>query len=89
MSENCINASIKARLGKKRPKELIEKIKQTKRNKLDYKIYQYDLNNIFLKEWNSLIEIQENLGYKTSNIHNCLTKKSKTSNEYKWKKISK
>lgn len=89
MSQEAIDASIKSRLGKKRSKEIINKIKISKRLKSTYLIRQYSLDNTLIKEWSCLAEIQEILGFSKPNIHNCLTNKSKTSNGYKWKKINK
>lgn len=48
------------------------------------KIKQYTLNNIFIKEWGSIVEAANY--YKTSieNIYSCLNKKSKTAKGFKW-----
>ena len=49
-------------------------------------VYQYDLEDNFIKEWESITEIQEKLGFANSNISNCcLGKRQKTAYGYKWK----
>lgn len=49
------------------------------------KILQYDLNNVFLKEWDSAMEIQRNLKINNSNIIACCRSKRKTAGGFKWK----
>ena len=49
------------------------------------KILQYDLNNVFLKEWDSAMEIQRNLKINNSNIIACCISKRKTAGGFKWK----
>jgi group I intron endonuclease len=48
------------------------------------KVYQFDLNNNFIKEWNSVIEIQKELNFPNSNISTCCNKKQKTAYGFKW-----
>ena len=45
------------------------------------KVYQYDLNNIFIKEWDSVKEAEIQVG---KGVGNCARGISKTSNGYKW-----
>lgn len=46
---------------------------------------QYDLNGNFIKEWESLIQIEKELGYKNSNISSNINGKTKMAYGYKWK----
>ena len=52
------------------------------------KINQFTLNNEFIKEWESLQEIEKVLGYSISSISQCCSGKSKTSNEFIWKNLN-
>lgn len=88
LSEETINKLKLVSKGIKRIEEVKNKISLSKRLKMSYKINQFDKNGLLVKTWDSLREIQEVLGYNVSNIHNCLTNKSKYSHGYKWKKIN-
>ena len=48
-------------------------------------ILQFDLNNNLVKQWDSQIEIQRELGYKQSVISNCCNGRGKTAYGYIWK----
>ena len=48
------------------------------------RIIQLDLNNNLIKIWDSLMDIQNNLGYFQSNITMCCQGKRKTSKGFKW-----
>lgn len=48
-------------------------------------ILQFDLNNNLIKQWDSQIEIQRELGYKQSVISNCCNGRGKTAYGYIWK----
>lgn len=48
-------------------------------------INQYDLNNNFLKKWNSIKEASDNLDIKNSAIINCCKGRTKYSGGYIWK----
>lgn len=50
------------------------------------KVYQYDLNYNFIKEWDSVADIKRALGYSTGSIICCCLKKPryKTSHKYIW-----
>jgi hypothetical protein len=48
------------------------------------KVYQYDLNNKFIKEWESTKQIERILGIPNSYISAVCTGKNKTSQGYKW-----
>jgi len=48
-------------------------------------ILQYDLNNNFIKEWDSATDVKKELGYNNSSITNCCKNISKTSYNYIWK----
>lgn len=69
-----------ARTGQKRT----QKTKDLIRKSLNKPILQYDLQGNFIKEWNSLTEVQ--LFYKTKSIGNCVRRGfNYTSCGYKWK----
>lgn len=73
--------------GKTRTKEHCENISKAKKgisNKLNYiPILQYDKNNNFIREWESITSAREEL--KISNISHCLSGKYKTSGGFIWK----
>jgi len=48
-------------------------------------IIQYTLDGKFVKEWNFLREIEESLGYSSTDISSCCLKKLRTSNGYVWR----
>lgn len=48
-------------------------------------VHQYDLNNNYIKTWNSIAEVGDYYNINTSKIRSCLCGKSKTSINYKWK----
>lgn len=48
------------------------------------KVNQLSLEGEFIKKWNSLTEIQNELGYPNSNISCCCIKKQKTAYGYRW-----
>lgn len=48
-------------------------------------IEQFDLNNIFIKEWPSGKDVQQKLGILRSSISQCLKGKTKTAGGFKWK----
>lgn len=47
-------------------------------------VYQYDLDGNFIKEWGSLIEIQEVLGYLKANISHCCLGKYQSAYGFIW-----
>lgn len=49
------------------------------------KIIQYSLDMVFLKEWESAVEIEKNLGFMRSSICQCAKGKIKTSNKFIWR----
>lgn len=53
-------------------------------SKHNRKVYQYDKNMKFIKEWTNLNEISKELGYNCSAIGNCCLGYSKTSNGFIW-----
>lgn len=65
--------------GKPSPETINKRIK-TSTNK----VLQYDLEGNFIKEWNSLIEIKEVLGFHKETIRLNINGKTKYSNGYKW-----
>lgn len=54
-------------------------------NKNGFKILQYDLEDKFIKEWNTVKEIKDNTNYSFTTIYECLNGKYKQANGYKWK----
>lgn len=52
-------------------------------------ILQFDLQGNFIREWNSSIEIERELGYYSSNIRSCCRGKIKTAYGYIWKRKNK
>jgi hypothetical protein len=90
LSENTKNKLRDINTGKKLSEETKDKISNSKKGKLSWNhgkskdsIIQLDLNNNFLKEWNSLIDIQ-NAGYQKSNVINVCNGKRKSHGGYKW-----
>lgn len=70
------------KLGTKLSKESIEK----RTEKLNKKVYQYDLNGVFIKEWNSIKEAGETLNISRGNISKCSNEKMKFAGGYVWRK---
>ena len=56
--------------------------------KLSKQVLQYDLNGNFIKEWQSVMEIQRQLNYKASNISSYCSGKKKSAYGYIWKYAS-
>jgi group I intron endonuclease len=53
-------------------------------HKLCKKVYQFNLNGELIKEWDSVIKIQEELNLPNSNISACCNDKQKTAYGFKW-----
>lgn len=72
---------------KPKTKEHKEKIKESKKFQTNWRkpdvIIQYDLNNIIIKEWESIKKAQEWLG--KGDIRSCCKGKQKTAGGYIWK----
>lgn len=69
---------------------LINIRKNKKRSfKRNRKVYQYDKNMNFIREWENLNEISAILGYNCSAIGNCCLGYSKTSNGFIWSYVKK
>lgn len=62
--------------------EWIEKQRKSQHTK---KVYQYNLDNILIKVWESAHEIQRELGFSQSKISECCRKKRKTAYKFIWK----
>lgn len=64
--------------------------KRTKKvkTKLAKKVRQYDLKGNFIKEYESTIEVERQLGYFQSSISNCCNNKRKTAYGFKWKYVN-
>lgn len=48
-------------------------------------VLQYSLDGILLREWDSVIEIQDKLGFRVNSIRRCCEGYSNSSHGYKWK----
>ena len=73
-----INHSFKAGLSKGR---------RDAENKLSKKIGQYSLNGDFIKEWDSAMQIQRELGFNNSAISACCLRKYRQCYGYLWRHI--
>lgn len=63
----------------------IHSYKTNIRKKATKIIYQYDLDNNFIKEWNSIDEASKYLKINRGNIGSCCNKRRNTAGKYKWK----
>ena len=70
-------------ISKETKQKMSESHKKRNYKFLDKKIYQYDLNNNFIQEWESIKQAQ--LALKISNISSCANNKRKTSSGFIWK----
>lgn len=68
--------------GFKRSEETKEKIRVSSMGKNSKKILQYDLNNNFIKKWDSIVSSERVYG---KGIKNCLIKKTYTGGGYIWR----
>lgn len=59
-----------------------------KNGKCSKKVFQYDLENNFIKEWPSLNEVERQTGISAANISRCCTGKRNTSMGFKWRYAS-
>lgn len=60
-----------------------------KNNNIDTKIYQYDLNGNFIKEWNSCKEVTNQLGYNAALLGKCKNEIRQSAYNYQWKSYKK
>lgn len=77
-----------ANTGKKRTQESIENYKKSqerRRDRIAYRILQYDLNGVFIREWRCAFDIEKELGFQRSSIRDCCNQKSKTFKGYIWR----
>lgn len=58
-----------------------------KENHLSVKVNQYSKDNIFIKTWNSIADIERELNISRQSIYQCCKGKSKTAGDYMWKYI--
>lgn len=49
-----------------------------------FKIYQYSLNNEFIKVWGSMSDIKRELDFNISHISLCVNNKKPTAYKFKW-----
>ena len=56
--------------------------------KIPDKIYQYSLNNEFIKEWNNYDEIKNTLNFNSSHISNCCLNKIKKAYNFIWRQTN-
>ena len=80
--ENQIHAY---KIGLQKPSEKQKKVlsEYCKQNKTK-KIIQLSLDNKFIKEWESAVEVEKSLGISRKNISQCITKNNKTAGGFKW-----
>lgn len=71
--------------GLKRINDWQKKFIANQGRKLSKKTIQYDLNGIFIKEWNCVRDIERELKISNESISHCCTGKTKTAGGYKWK----
>lgn len=64
---------------------LSKRINRINRKDLSKQVYQYDLNNNFIKKWESTMEIQRQLKYCNSAISECCNGKRRNAYGYIWK----
>lgn len=57
--------------------------KYCKENKIK-PLIQFDLNNNFIKEWSSAVEVQRELGINVKNISQCVVGHNKSAGGFKW-----
>lgn len=65
-----------------RNQQVSDKLTNGKRSKA---VYQYTLDGEFIREWQSMNEVQRQLGYDNSHIGKCCLGKQKQSYGYKWR----
>jgi hypothetical protein len=63
----------------------LQKSKKGKYSLLSKQVLQYDLDGNFIKKWNSVMDIERELGFKSGGISNCCLGKSKRSGKFIWK----
>lgn len=67
--------------------EKLNKFIKEKTKKSENKVYQYDLNGNFLKEWNSCLEAYRNLGYGYSQIASKIKIGNSICGQYQWSRV--
>lgn len=60
-------------------------IAKKKKRKNCKTVYQYDLDGNFIKEWESLVQIEKELGYSKNNLSHCCLEKTSSAYGYIWK----
>lgn len=84
--------SAKRNITPNRKKELLEQLnrKHSTKGKFgkdhyrSFKIYQYSLNNEFIKVWDSMSDIKRELNFNISHISLCVNNKKPTAYKFKW-----
>jgi hypothetical protein len=71
--------------GKKTSKEHLEKLKRGQILANSKPVFQYDLNENFIKEWQSATVAGKEIGLHPTSIRHCVQGKTKTSGGYIWK----
>lgn len=62
--------------------------KYGKENKTSKKVVQYDMNNNFIKIWDSIMDVERVLGINNSNISSCCNGNKKSAGGFKWEHYS-
>lgn len=80
---NISDRGVKKRLLSANRYEEVKKILDS--NKKDYTVLQYDLNNIFIKEWKNAEEASKELNISKQHIYSCCRGEQKTCGNFIWK----
>lgn len=65
--------------------EMLENVSYVKYKNRNREIIQYDLEDNFIREWDSITEVKRELNYSFCSINSVCRGKSKTANGFKWK----
>lgn len=84
-SAETIQKRVEKLKGRKCSLETRMKIGKANKGKFNKPIYQYTLDNEFVKEWESTLELKNILDYDNGTISKCCNGKRKTAYGYKWK----
>lgn len=84
----CCNGNVKSAGGYqwRYDNENLNNINPVKINDRRIKIYQYSLKGSYIKTWDSVFQINKELGYATSNINKCCRGKIYSAYGYRWSK---
>lgn len=66
-------------------KRRLDVVKFGKDNCYSKAVYQYSLEDKFIRKWDCMMDVQRELGFRTGNISNCCSGKRKTAYGFVWK----